>query len=41
MAVDHEAIVTSRAEELKTIAEAKKVLTETSSGAVSQSYSFV
>merc|ERR1719215_2596666 len=41
VAADHEATVTSRAEELKAIAEAKKVLEETSSGAVSQSYSFV
>merc|ERR1719215_1165535 len=40
VAADHEATVASRAEELKAIAEAKKVLEETSSGAVSQTYSF-
>eukprot|EP00429_Kryptoperidinium_foliaceum_P085072 CAMPEP_0176201012 /NCGR_PEP_ID=MMETSP0121_2-20121125/9350_1 /TAXON_ID=160619 /ORGANISM="Kryptoperidinium foliaceum, Strain CCMP 1326" /LENGTH=733 /DNA_ID=CAMNT_0017539883 /DNA_START=85 /DNA_END=2283 /DNA_ORIENTATION=- len=39
-AADHEATKAGRAEELKVIAEAKKILTETSSGAVSQSYSF-
>jgi hypothetical protein len=41
VAADHEATVASRAAELKAIAEAKKVLGETSSGAVSQTYSFV
>ncbi len=41
VAADHEATVTSRGEELKAIAEAKKILAETSSGAVSQAYSFV
>jgi len=41
VASDHEATVTSRGEELKAIAEAKQVLKETSSGAVSQSYSFL
>mmetsp|Transcript_55691 Transcript_55691/g.145246 ORF Transcript_55691/g.145246 Transcript_55691/m.145246 type:complete len:703 (+) Transcript_55691:66-2174(+) len=40
-AADHEATVASRAEELKAIAEAKKILEETSAGAVSQSYSFL
>jgi len=41
VAADHEATVKSRNEELNAIATAKKVLSETSSGAVSQSYSFV
>jgi len=41
VAADHEATVKSRTEELTAIATAKKVLSETSSGAVSQSYSFV
>jgi len=41
VAADHEATVASREEELKAIAEAKKILKETSSGAVSQTYSFV
>jgi len=40
VAADHDATVKSRNEELTAIATAKKVLTETSSGAVSQSYSF-
>lgn len=40
-AADHEATMLSRTEELKVIAEAKKILKETGSGAVSQSYSFV
>jgi hypothetical protein len=40
-AADHEATVKSRTEELNAIATAKKILSETSSGAVSQSYSFV
>jgi len=40
-AADHEATVKARAEELKTIAEAKKILTETTSGAMSQSYSLL
>merc|ERR1719323_1314948 len=39
-AADHEATVKSRKEELAAIAEASKVLKETSSGAVSQTYSF-
>jgi len=41
IASDHEASVASRNEELKVIAEAKKVLMETSSGAVEQTYSFL
>jgi len=41
VAADHEATVKSRTEELTAIATAKKVLAETSSGAVEQSYSFV
>jgi hypothetical protein len=41
VAADHEATVKSRNEELDAIATAKKILNETSSGAVSQSYSFV
>merc|ERR1719172_6871 len=41
VAADHEATVKSRTEELNAIATAKKVLSETSSGAVSQSYSFL
>jgi len=38
---DHEMTVTARAEELKVIAEAKKILMETTSGAVEQSYSLL
>jgi len=38
---DHEATVAARAEELKTIASARKVLADTSSGAVSQTYAFL
>jgi hypothetical protein len=41
VAADHEATIASRKEELKAIAEAKKILQETSEGAVSQTYSFV
>merc|ERR1719473_2111160 len=41
VAADHEATVKSRNEELTAIATAKKVLSETTSGAVSQSYSFL
>merc|ERR1719401_2369226 len=41
VAADHAATVASRTEELTAIAQAKKVLSETSSGAVSQTYSFV
>merc|ERR1719456_528020 len=41
VAADHEATVKSRTEELNAIATAKKVLSETSSGAVGQSYSLL
>jgi len=41
VAADHEATVKSRSEELTAIATAKKIINETSSGAVSQSYSFL
>jgi len=41
VAADHEATVNSRNEELAAIATAKKILSETSSGAVSQSYSLL
>merc|ERR1719446_822274 len=40
-AADHEATVVAREEELKVIATAKKILQETSAGAVSQSYDFL
>jgi len=40
-AADHEASVSSRAEELAVIAKAKKILEETSKGAVQQSYDFL
>jgi len=40
VAADHEATEKSRNEELNAIATAKKILSETTSGAVSQSYSF-
>merc|ERR1719195_1392487 len=40
-AADHEATVKSRKEELAAVAEAKKIITESTSGAVSQTYSFV
>merc|ERR1719229_1128482 len=40
-ASDHEATVAARTEELKVIAEAKKILQDTSSGAVSQTYSLL
>lgn len=40
-AADYEATVNSRKEELATIAKAKKILEETSSGAVAQSYDFL
>jgi len=40
-AADHEATLAAREEELAVIAKAKKILEETSSGGVSQSYSFV
>jgi len=41
VAGDHEATVKSRTEELTAIATAKKIISETTSGAVGQSYSFV
>jgi uncharacterized protein YlxW (UPF0749 family) len=41
VAADHDATMRSRAEELKVVAEAKKILLDTSSGAVSQTYSFL
>jgi uncharacterized coiled-coil DUF342 family protein len=41
VAADHEQTVASRAEELKVIAEARKILVDTSSGAVEQTYSFL
>jgi len=41
VAADHEATVKSRTEELTAIATAKKILTETTSGAVGQSYSLL
>jgi predicted nucleic acid-binding Zn-ribbon protein len=41
VAADHDATVKSRTEELTAIATAKKILSETSSGAVEQSYSFL
>jgi len=40
-AADHEATVKSRNEELAAVAEAKKIITESTSGAVSQTYSFL
>jgi len=41
VAADHEATVKSRTEELTAIATAKKILSETTSGAESQTYSFI
>jgi len=41
VAADHEATVTARKQELSVIAEAQKILQETSSGAVSQTYSLL
>merc|ERR1719203_1980995 len=41
VAADHEATVAARKEELAVIAQAKKLLQETSSGAVSQTYSLL
>jgi len=41
VAADHEATVAARAEELAVIAKAKKILEETTGGAVGQSYSFL
>jgi len=40
-AADHEATVAARQEELKVIAEARKLLQESTSGAASQTYAFV
>jgi len=40
-AADHEATIAARKKELGTIAQARKILEETSSGAVSQTYSFL
>jgi len=40
-AADHESTIAARAEELGVIATAKKILQETTAGAVEQSYSFV
>jgi len=40
-ASDHEGSVAARDEELKVIAEVKKILAETTAGAVGQSYSFI
>merc|ERR1719326_1794859 len=41
VAADHDATVRSREEELAVVAQAKKILVETSSGAVSQTYSLI
>merc|ERR1712176_1239190 len=41
VAADHDATVAARTQELKVIAEARKVLADTTSGAVSQTYSFI
>merc|ERR1740129_1287737 len=41
VAADHDATVAARTEELKVIAEARKVLADTTSGAVAQTYSFI
>jgi chromosome segregation ATPase len=41
VAADHDASVRARAEELKTIAEATKILAETTGGAVDQTYSLL
>merc|ERR1740121_1097012 len=41
VAADHEATVAGRTEELKAIAQARSVLSETTSGAVSQTYSLL
>jgi len=41
VAADHEQTVAGRKEELATIAQARKILADTSSGAVSQTYSFI
>merc|ERR1719503_25832 len=41
VAADHEATVTARTEELAVIAKARKIISETTGGAVGQSYSFL
>merc|ERR1740129_839359 len=41
VAADHDATVAARTEELKVIAEAQKVLSDSTSGAVAQTYSFM
>jgi hypothetical protein len=41
VAADHEATVQNRADELKVIAEARKILSDTTNGAVEQTYSFI
>merc|ERR1719265_1766666 len=41
VAADHETTLASRAEELKAIAQAKKILVETGEGAVGQTYSLL
>merc|ERR1719191_2053076 len=41
VAADHETTVTGRTEELTALAKAKKILEETSSGAVEQTYSLL
>jgi len=41
VAADHEASMKGRSDELAAIAEAKKILSETTAGAVSQTYSFL
>merc|ERR1719230_1835758 len=41
VAADHEATIKGREEELKVLAEAKKILAETTPGAVEQTYSFL
>jgi len=41
VAADHESTVAARTEELKVIAEARNILADTSSGAVSQTYSLI
>merc|ERR1740123_797037 len=41
IAADHDATVAARIQELKVIAEARKVLSDSSSGAVAQTYSFM
>merc|ERR1712151_308659 len=41
VAADHDATVAARTQELKVIAEARKVLSDSTSGAVAQTYSFI